>query len=201
MSETMKSEVLQHLVDKYTKRLGGRFAPRLRLVPGPECSYNPITHRIHIGMDVIMQTEGSTWKAIIAHEVGHSQQLELRLTRWLTWGLLTLCLLISSIPTVTRLLGIEGFTSNWTVLAAGLPWLPVLHAKLKGRSEEDRMRLEYDADARAVELVGKETACNALIEYTRVFSGGDLGHEGALRLARMRCLDFSEDSASPAIAV
>lgn len=190
MAKSLKNEALQHLVDKYTKRLGGRFAPRLRLVPGLECYYNPVLHRIYIGTDVIMHTDGPTWKAIIAHEVGHSQQSKLRRLRWTMWCLMTLCLLVTSLPTLARLAGVEGFSSGWTMLAGALPWLPVIHSKLKGgRQEKDHLDLEYDADAQAVALVGKETACNALIEYTRVFSGGDLGREGSLRLERMKGLN------------
>lgn len=185
-----KKSELQTIVDAYAKKLGKGSAPTVRVVPGAQCSYHSLTHKIEIGHLVLKYASVDTCMSIIAHEVGHSQQPALRKYRKMVLIYAFTLLACAVLPLIGWLLHL---TSNmpWMIFSILAPWVPLVYAKSIEPSDDapdDDLNREFDADDCSCRLVGYIEAYNALIEYTQLFNFGRHNKESYLRLNRLKAL-------------
>lgn len=189
MSNSKRTAKLQKLVNSYSRQLGPSRPPRVRIVPGPSCSYTPIMHRVSIGEDVIAAASVDTCRVIIAHEVGHSHQKDLRQIRVQFWTMVVTCLSAIMLMSVSLLMGWYKNVA-WSVCSSLLCWVPFIYLTLTkvsySESEFENINREFDADDCAGRLVGYRAAYNALIEYGELFGGGYIDKSVQVRLEKLR---------------
>jgi Zn-dependent protease with chaperone function len=187
MSKSVNIEQLRRLAKEYSHRLGASWAPRVRITPGAQCSYTPFFHRISIGAELVKHASVDTCKAVLAHEVGHSVQPELRRRAWCLWGALA-CMIYSCLPLLVLLwTGIEGMTGYFLVMCS-LPVIPVvcwLSIVLNESYLKSPLELELEADQYAAVLVGHQRAYEAFVEYSELFCDGMTDKVGQVRLNRL----------------
>ena len=188
MSQSLNIEQLRDLARDYSLRLGASRAPSVRITRGSQCSYTPALHRISLGADLVELASPDTCKAVLAHEVGHSVQPELRQRGWCLWGAAA-CLVYSCLPVLLLLwTGTNGSAAYYLVLAS-VPVIPVVYwlvTLLNESYAKSALDLELEADQYSAELVGHQVAYNALIEFTELFGDGTFNHVGEIRLSRLR---------------
>lgn len=187
MSMSLNLELLRHFARDYSRRLGARRAPRVRITKGPRCSYHPFLNLISISAELLERGSPETCKAILAHEVGHSVQPELRQRAWCLWGYIA-CIIYSCLPMLAVIwTGIEG-AAGYMLAVSSLPVIPVifwLTMKHNESFETSAVALELEADQYSAKLVGPEAAYNAFVEYSMLFCEGMTDDVGLLRLERL----------------
>lgn len=187
MSKPSTLEVLRYFARNYSRRLGAHRAPSVRITRGPQCSYHPFFHRISISAELLERASVETCQAVLAHEVGHSIQPELRQRAWCTWGYIA-CLIYSCLPLLAVIgTGTQGMAGYFLAMCS-LPIIPVifwLTLKHNETYETSSLVLELEADQYAAQLVGHEAAYLAFVEYGMLFCNGMTDQVGALRLERL----------------
>lgn len=187
MPKRLSPATLQHIAAGFSRRLGASWAPSVRIVPGVNCYYNPFRHRVSMGAELLKRASTATSLAILAHEVGHACQPELRQRRWCLWALLA-CIILACLPVVAAIwVDLHGPAGVFLAIAPML-LIPVsyfLTAKYM-ETQDNTLELEFDADARSAELVGREAALAAMVEFSELFTDGYTTPAGKLRYDRLR---------------
>jgi hypothetical protein len=187
VSTSVNLEVLRYLSRDYSRRLGARRAPRVRITSGPKCSYHPFLNLISMSAELLERGSAETCQAILAHEVGHSVQPELRQRAWCLWGYIA-CIVYSCLPLLAVVwTGVQGM-AGYVLVMSSLPIIPVifwLTMKHNETFETSSIALELEADQYSAHLVGREAAYNAFVEYSMLFCYGMTDKVGELRLDRL----------------
>lgn len=187
---------LRYIAADFSRRLGAAWAPSVRIVPGVSCYYSPFLHRVSMGAELLNRASTATSLAILAHEVGHACQPELRQRRWCLW-LLLVCIILACLPALAAVwVNLHGPAGMYLAIAP-MSLIPVsyfLTAKYM-ETQENNLELEFDADVRSAELVGREAALAAMVEYADLFTEGYTTPVGKLRYDRLHTARLSPKDA------